>query len=166
MNKNIKPVINKYMPIIKKTLEENGLSLLNCFRIKVVAPDRLKDPNWLACYRGNSIFSSVPIFWVRRDFYNKAEKEIKKINKTYGHCLSCSIDSEIEQDFYKTIMHEIVHAICDLRYRYPDMDARIDDISSNEEEFAENMAESIMNNTFKAEPCYRVIKKCLKDFYS
>lgn len=163
MNKNIKPIIDKYISIIKKTLTENGLSRLNDFRIKVVPPTKMKDPNWLACYRSNSIYNSAPIFWVRQDFYSVAVKEIQKINKIYGSSISRSIDSEIEEDFYKTMIHEVVHAICDLYSRYPILSNYVTPMT--EEQFCENMSESIMNGTFKEESCYHTVQKCLKDFY-
>ncbi|MFA5790621.1 MAG: hypothetical protein WC976_06145 [Caldisericia bacterium] len=163
MKKNIKSIIADCIPQIKKDLTLNGLSHLNNFSITVVSPTKMKDPDWLACYRSNSIYGSAPIFWVRRDFYRVAEKIIQKINKKYGPSTNHIIESEVEDHFYKTIIHEIVHAICNLYSRYPILSNYVNPMT--EEPFCEDMSESIMNDTFKEESCYHTVQKCLKDFY-
>lgn len=164
MSNNIKKIIDFIVPSIRHDLKHSGLLQLNDFCLKVVAPERLNDPDWLACYRSNSIYSSRPIFWVRSDFYNVVAKDIRKINRQYGNSGRRSVECDVVDELYRTITHEVIHAILDLRSIYPVLYKFVK--LGAEEDFCEDMAESIRCGVFKDELCYGTVQKCLKDFYN
>jgi hypothetical protein len=105
-------------------------------KIKTFKSDNL---HTLALYRSRSQFKGRgPIFWVNESFVALCEQQC----------------AEPLKQLVLTLLHEYGHVIYEFsQFRLPDLSADIDNVTDDEEDFAETFAVVVKNNA--ASPAYR-----------